>query len=55
MSMTERVARLRRQSLEAVETISTERAELITEFYRQILMQAEDARYSSAMTTHTED
>lgn len=33
MTMTDRVARLRRQSLEAVPTISTERAELITEFY----------------------
>jgi pyruvate formate-lyase/glycerol dehydratase family glycyl radical enzyme len=37
MSMTERVARLRRQSLDAVETISTERARQITEFYRQDL------------------
>jgi pyruvate formate-lyase/glycerol dehydratase family glycyl radical enzyme len=35
MAMTERVARLRQQSLEAVPTISTERAELMTEFYRQ--------------------
>ncbi|MGB3904721.1 MAG: trans-4-hydroxy-L-proline dehydratase [Anaerolineae bacterium] len=35
--MTERVARLRQQSLEAVPTLSTERAELITEFYRQDL------------------
>jgi formate C-acetyltransferase len=35
MSMSERVARLRRQSLEAVPSISTERAELMTEFYRQ--------------------
>jgi pyruvate formate-lyase/glycerol dehydratase family glycyl radical enzyme len=35
MAMTERVARLRRQSLEAVPYISTERAELMTEFYRQ--------------------
>ncbi len=33
MSMTERVRRLRQESLEAVPTISTERAELITEFY----------------------
>lgn len=33
--MTERVARLRQQSLDAVPTISTERAELMTEFYRQ--------------------
>ncbi|MFZ5809454.1 MAG: trans-4-hydroxy-L-proline dehydratase [Chloroflexota bacterium] len=31
--MTERVQRLRQESLEAVPTISTERAELITEFY----------------------
>jgi trans-4-hydroxy-L-proline dehydratase len=37
MSMTERVARLRRQSLDAVETISTERAELMTEYHRQDL------------------
>ena len=35
MSMTERVARLRQQSLDAVPTISTERAELMTEFYHQ--------------------
>jgi pyruvate formate-lyase/glycerol dehydratase family glycyl radical enzyme len=34
MAMTERVARLRQQSLEAIPTISTERAELMTEFYR---------------------
>ncbi len=33
MPMTERVARLRRQSLEAVPAISTRRAELMTEFY----------------------
>ena len=35
MSMTERVARLRAESLEARPAISTERAELLTEFYRQ--------------------
>jgi len=35
--MTERVARLRQQSLDAIPTISTERAELMTEFYRQDL------------------
>jgi len=35
MSMTERVARLRTQSREAVPSISTERAELITRFYEQ--------------------
>jgi len=35
MSMSERVARLRQQSLDAVATLSTERAELMTEFYRQ--------------------
>jgi len=35
MSTTERVARLRQQSLDARPTISTERAELLTEFYRQ--------------------
>jgi formate C-acetyltransferase len=33
--MTARVAQLRQQSLEAVETLSTERAELLTDFYRQ--------------------
>ncbi|MCL7455207.1 MAG: pyruvate formate lyase family protein, partial [Anaerolineae bacterium] len=33
--MSERVARLRQQSLEAVPSISTERAELVTEFYAQ--------------------
>ncbi len=37
MSMSERVARLRQQSLDARPTISTERAELLTEFYRQDL------------------
>ncbi len=35
MPMTERVARLRQQSLDAVPTISSERAELITAFYQQ--------------------
>ncbi len=35
MSMTERVARLRQQSLEAIPTLSTERAELMTRFYQQ--------------------
>jgi len=35
MAISERVARLRQQSLEAVPAISTERAELLTEFYRQ--------------------
>ena len=37
MSMSERVARLRQQSLDAIPSISTERAELMTEFYRQDL------------------
>jgi formate C-acetyltransferase len=37
MAMSERVARLRRQSLDATPTISTERAELMTEFCRQDL------------------
>ena len=37
MSLTERVARLRKQSLETAPTISTERAELLTEFYQQDL------------------
>jgi pyruvate formate-lyase/glycerol dehydratase family glycyl radical enzyme len=37
MTMSERVARLRQQSLDATPTISTERAELITEFYQQDL------------------
>ncbi len=35
MSMTPRVAQLRQASLDAVPHISTERAELLTEFYRQ--------------------
>ncbi len=35
MSMSERVCRLRQQSLAAIPTISTERAELMTEFYQQ--------------------
>ena len=35
MTMSARVARLRQQSLDAVPSISTERAELITAFYRQ--------------------
>jgi len=35
MPVSERVARLRQQSLDAVPTISTERAELMTEFYQQ--------------------
>jgi formate C-acetyltransferase len=37
MSMSQRVAQLRQQSLDAVPTISTERAELMTEFYRRDL------------------
>jgi len=37
MAMTERVARLRKQSLEAVPTLSAERALLLTEFYSQDL------------------
>jgi pyruvate-formate lyase len=37
MSMSERVARLRQQSLDAIPTVSPERAELMTEFYRQDL------------------
>ena len=37
MSMSERVARLRQQSLEAIPTISTERAELMTEYYQRNL------------------
>jgi formate C-acetyltransferase len=35
MSMTKRVARLRQESLDAKPSISTERAELLTAFYRQ--------------------
>ncbi len=35
MSMSERVCRLRQQSLSAIPTISTERAELMTDFYRE--------------------
>lgn len=35
LSMTDRVRKLRQQSLDAVETLSGERAELLTDFYRQ--------------------
>ena len=35
MTMSERVARLRQESLDAIPSISTERAELMTAFYRQ--------------------
>ena len=37
MPISERVARLRQQSQEAIPTLSSERAELITEFYQQHL------------------
>ncbi|MCJ7618773.1 MAG: pyruvate formate lyase family protein, partial [Anaerolineae bacterium] len=37
MPVTERVARLRQQSQEAIPTLSSERAELITQFYQQDL------------------
>jgi trans-4-hydroxy-L-proline dehydratase len=37
MSMSERVKKLRQQSLETVETLSSERAELMTAFYQQDL------------------
>ena len=37
MSMTDRVRKLRQQSLNAKETLSSERAELLTEFYKQDL------------------
>jgi len=37
MSMTDRVVRLRRESLDAVPTLSPERAKLMTDFYRQNL------------------
>ncbi|MFZ5626701.1 MAG: pyruvate formate lyase family protein, partial [Bacillota bacterium] len=33
--MNERVARLRQRSLEAIPTLSTERAEIVTEVYQQ--------------------
>ena len=35
MSMSDRVARLRQQSLDAIPTLSPERAELMTRFYQQ--------------------
>jgi pyruvate formate-lyase/glycerol dehydratase family glycyl radical enzyme len=46
MATSERVARLRQQSLDAVPTISTERAELMTQFYQQSpeLMSAAERR-----------
>jgi len=37
MSMTERVKKLRQQSIEAIESLSSERAELMTAFYQQDL------------------
>ena len=37
MAMTERIRKLRQQSLDARETLSAERAVLMTEFYRQNL------------------
>jgi len=43
MSMTQRVSRLRHQSLEANPTISSERAELMTEFYQQSSVQSMSA------------
>ena len=36
-NMTERVSKLRQQSLDTAETLSCERAELLTEFYKQDL------------------
>ena len=36
-NMTERVRKLRQQSLDTVETLSSERAELLTDFYKQDL------------------
>ena len=42
--MTERVRKLRQQSLEAQETVSSERAELVTDFYRKM----GPARFSAA-------
>ena len=36
MSMTERVRKLRQQSLDATETVSSERAELVTDFYQKM-------------------
>ena len=44
MSMTERVRKLRQQSLDAQETVSSERAELVTDFYQEM----GPARLSSA-------
>ena len=43
MKMTERVKKLREQSLNAVETISAERAVLMTQFYK-----SDEARELSA-------
>ncbi len=44
MSMTERVRKLRQQSLDAQETLCSERAELVTEFYQEL----EPARITAA-------
>ena len=42
MTLSERVKKLRQQSLDAEETLSTERAELMTEFYAQHLLGKQD-------------
>jgi formate C-acetyltransferase len=49
MSMTERVTQLRKISLEAKPTLSTERAELVTEFYRQNSSQIHSAPVHRAL------
>ncbi|MBU2610688.1 MAG: glycyl radical protein [Chloroflexi bacterium] len=46
--LSERVAQLRRQSLEARPTLSTERAELITQFYAQHLPGQQNPGFTSA-------
>jgi len=48
MTLSERVKKLRQQSLDAEETLSTERAELMTEFYAQHLLCKQDMSLVSA-------
>jgi formate C-acetyltransferase len=47
-SFSPRVARLRQQSLDAVPTLSTERAELITAFYQKVFSQNDEASASTS-------
>ena len=49
MSMTDRVRKLRQQSLDAKETLSSERAELLTDFYRMHAMRSKSIPIQRAL------